>query len=644
MDLAGDNTDRNDEALRDEQQGEGDEGNEGESRPEVRIGTPLPARKKRRKDGKSGLWINLTCCKFESVRRAARRCGIREAMEGEDWTLFWSDSSVSRCQLKDMKPYQKINHFLGMNEICRKDFLARNMKRMGKLFPKEYNIFPRTWCLPADYSEFQVDTWANKKQTYICKPPSGCQGQGIFITNSTKDIQCGEPMICQVYITRPFTLDGFKFDLRIYVLVTACDPFSIFMFKEGLARFCTTKYNKPTNGNMEDKYMHLANYSINKQSQNFVRDRNNGSKRKLSTLTKQLESMSCNTEKMWNDIEDIIIKTLISIHPILKQSYHACFPNHTVGSACFEILGFDVLLDHQLKPWLLEVNHSPSFTTDSQLDREVKNALLYDTLVLINLGACNRRAVTLKERRRVMQRLLKNQSRGASLEELRRSHAATMEQMGHYEAKHLGGFKRIYPREGGQKYDKYFEQSSSLLKETAASIARKECIQQKMRLKEQKEQEQRPGSRKDLQGEKARKRVLSIPQGGAEQQATGADQLSRMSPHPEDAEVRGEEEEDKEKDLDNEDQQSSLDTLPPFAQRTKLQQAQIHQRSCNKSNSLLQHKPPNALWPVGGCPTNRHDNWGNSYVDSWPHPGINMSLHDPSVLQSLLIISRAPLL
>lgn len=50
--------------------------------------------------------------------------------------------------------------------------------------------------------------------------------------------------------SQPFIIDGYKFDLRIYVLVTSCDPFRIFMFKEGLARFCTTKYTDPTNSNV----------------------------------------------------------------------------------------------------------------------------------------------------------------------------------------------------------------------------------------------------------------------------------------------------------------------------------------------------------------------------------------------------------
>ncbi|MBN3305450.1 TTLL6 polyglutamylase, partial [Amia calva] len=452
------------------------------------------------------LWINLTSCKYESVRRAARRYGLREAGEGEDWTLYWTDCSVSLDRVMDMKRYQKINHFPGMSEICRKDLLARNMNRMLKLFPKEYNIFPRTWCLPADYSDFQAYSRAKKHKSYICKPDSGCQGRGIFITRSAKDVRPGEDMICQ-----PFIVDGFKFDLRIYVLVTSCDPLRIFLYKEGLARFCTTKYSDPTNSNVDDVCMHLTNYAINKHSENFVRNDDTGSKRKLSTFNKHMESLCYDTDKMWADIEDVVIKTLISAHPTLKHNYHSCFPHHAVGSACFEILGFDVLLDRRLKPWLLEVNHSPSFTTDSRLDREVKDGLLYDTLVLINLGACDRRRVIEDERRRVQERLLQhNRSREARSEELRQSQAAWLDRAQRYEEGHLGGFRQIYPRQGAEQYDKYFTHSSSLFQETAASRAREECARpqlQELRVKQEQEAMQRGGRRRELQGESAGERV-----------------------------------------------------------------------------------------------------------------------------------------
>uniref|UniRef100_A0A8P4K8B2 Tubulin tyrosine ligase-like family, member 6 n=1 Tax=Dicentrarchus labrax TaxID=13489 RepID=A0A8P4K8B2_DICLA len=685
MGLPVDSPDRRDDALKQEQQGEGDGG---ESQPEAHTTrTPPPINKKRKKCKKSK---NTPCCFFVSVRRAARRYGLREAAEGEDWTLFWTDCSVSLDRVKDMKRYQKINHFPGMSEICRKDLLARNMNRMLKLFPKDYNIFPRTWCLPADYSDFQAYTRAKKSKTYICKPDTGCQGKGIFITKSSKDIQPGEHMICQVYISRPFIIDGYKFDLRVYVLVTSCDPFSIFMFKEGLARFCTTKYNEPTHSNVEDVCMHLTNYSINKNSENFVRDEDTGSKRKLSTLNKLLESISCNTDKMWNDIEDMIIKTLISAHPILKHNYHTCFPNHTTGSACFEILGFDVLLDHRLRPWVLEVNHSPSFTTDSPLDREVKDALLYDTLALINLGACDRRKITKEERRRVKERLQQNSTREARSEELRQCQAATVEQMERYEAKHLGGFKRIYPREGEEKYDKYFKHSSSLFQETAASKAREECARQQLqelRLKqEQKERDQKGGRRRDLQGETAGERVKPRR---AQTQPPGSNcdpQPVRLSYQVRDEKREQDEELEEQERVDALLQRKKLlqdlgvvDQIHQLLQgRTEgggvpqnARDAYTHQQSKQRQQQnnlivvfLLFYFPtdvkcsPSVPPSVGGSLAVRQDSRSSSYPDTRSRPSIPIinhvpkgglrcsayMSHDPAALQSLLVIStRAPL-
>ncbi|XP_025774523.1 tubulin polyglutamylase TTLL13P-like [Puma concolor] len=411
---------------------------------------------------------------------------------------------------------QKINHFPGMTEICRKDLLARNLNRMQKLYPTEYNIFPRTWCLPADYGDFQSYGRQRKTRTYICKPDSGCQGRGIFITRSPREIKPGEHMICQQYISKPFLIDGFKFDMRIYVLITSCDPLRIFMYEEGLARFATMPYAEPNNSNLDDVCMHLTNYAINKHNENFVRDDAAGSKRKLSTLNAWLREHGYDPRELWGHIEDIIVKTIISAHSVLRHNYRTCFPHYLSGGtcACFEILGFDILLDHKLKPWLLEVNHSPSFTTDSRLDREVKDALLCDAMTLVNLRGCDKRKVIEEDKRRVKERLFQchQQPREARREQTELSHAAILDQERH-EDSHLGGYRRIYPGPNTDKYAPFFKHNGSLFQETAASKAREECARQQLeeiRLKQEQQEtsgsKRRKESRDQNQGESAREK------------------------------------------------------------------------------------------------------------------------------------------
>ena len=65
-------------------------------------------------------------------------------------------------------------------------------------------------------------------------------------------------------------MDGLKFDLRIYVLVSGVDPLRLFVYKDGLTRLATEPYQGVNNYNIEDVCMHLTNYAVNKDSSNFI--------------------------------------------------------------------------------------------------------------------------------------------------------------------------------------------------------------------------------------------------------------------------------------------------------------------------------------------------------------------------------------
>jgi tubulin polyglutamylase TTLL6/13 len=138
--------------------------------------------------------------------------------------------------------------------------------------------------------------------------------------------------------------------------------------------------------NRECNFMHLTNYAVNKNNKDYVPsddiDGQESSKRSLSWLFEWLTSEGHNTNTVWFNICDIVVKTLISIQASLASAYRSTKTDvlNQTPFGCFEVLGFDILLQHDLTPVLLEVNHTPSFRTDSKLDDRIKSALIADTL------------------------------------------------------------------------------------------------------------------------------------------------------------------------------------------------------------------------------------------------------------------------
>ncbi|XP_017879258.2 tubulin polyglutamylase TTLL13-like [Ceratina calcarata] len=439
---------------------------------------------RRKKKKRRYLTICTSNCKYEAVRRVAARFGMKEVTEDSSWNLYWTDLSVSVERAKDMKRYQKVNHFPGMTEICRKDLLARNLNRMLKLFPKDYNFFPKTWCFPADHGEAMAYAKLRRSKTFIIKPDTGCQGRGIYLTRNLKDVKPSERMICQVYVARPFLVDGYKFDLRIYALITSCDPLRIYIYNDGLARFATSRYKEPTGHNTSNVFMHLTNYAVNKHSRMYVIDDEIGSKRKISTLNKWFKMKDVDVDELWRKIDEIIIKTVLAAYPILKHSYHTCFPTHDKTYACFELLGFDVLLDWKLKPYLLEVNHSPSFHTDAQIDKDIKEGLLMNTFDMLNLQQCDKKKIIEEDRKRVRDRLLQGiNTKDGSVNDSTIGTAKPdkpeedyLQKQFKWEDEHMGNFRRIYPCTDIEKYEPFFKQTGiSVYQDTAASRAREEA-------------------------------------------------------------------------------------------------------------------------------------------------------------------------
>lgn len=348
--------------------------------------------------------ICLNGTQYSLIHQMCSQLNWKSVGENELWNISWYDANVDEKIYQRMKRFQRINHFPCMRVISRKDLLCRNLLRMRKFHADAYNFFPESFTFPADFPKAQQYAAKNSSAVFILKPDNGSQGNGIFITKTLANVDPLKRMICQKYLQNPYLLDGFKFDLRVYVLLTSVHPLRIYVYNEGLVRLATKPYTKLFDRNDDQKYIHLTNYSINKTSQTFSRETATGSKRTISWMNQHFKEIGVNVQTLWSEIDDLIVKTFISGLPYLQHSYRISFPFHDIVSACFELLGFDIILDEHLKPILLEVNRSPSFNLNEEEDKQVKIPLINDTLQLVCNGSIDKRQVLKEDKLRAMDR------------------------------------------------------------------------------------------------------------------------------------------------------------------------------------------------------------------------------------------------
>jgi tubulin polyglutamylase TTLL6/13 len=195
--------------------------------------------------------------------------------EKSDWDIAWFDGPVSIKLLKDMNYNQRTNHYPGIYNLAKKNMLGRHLMKMQKLLPSDYNFFPTTYMLPHDYKDFREDSLTHfhsgkGSQYYIVKPEDSCQGKGIFLTRNWEAIKPLENMVIQKYLKKPHLIDGYKYDLRLYVFINGINPLRVYIYRDGLARFATSKYKPPSDRNDGNLFMHLTNYAINKESANYI--------------------------------------------------------------------------------------------------------------------------------------------------------------------------------------------------------------------------------------------------------------------------------------------------------------------------------------------------------------------------------------
>ena len=118
--------------------------------------------------------------------------------------------------------------------------------------------------------------------------------------------------------------------------------------------------------------MHLTNHSVQKHTEDY--SEMNGAKWSTDNLQFYMEMTSGKalTDRCLEGIQNIIRMSLKSVQSVMINDKH-----------CFEVYGYDIMIDAQLKPWLIEINASPSLTVTSEWDRVLKMGLINDAFSIV---------------------------------------------------------------------------------------------------------------------------------------------------------------------------------------------------------------------------------------------------------------------
>lgn len=173
------------------------------------------------------------------------------------------------------------------------------------------------------------------------------------------------------YVEDPLLIGGKKFDLRLYVLVVNYRPLRAYLYQLGFARFCNVKYSNDLT-DIDNQFVHLTNVAIQKKSEDY--NRSHGGKWDLSNLRLFIQGIYGfeKAQTLFEEINSIIIHSLKASQNVMINDKH-----------CFECYGYDLLIDSSLKPWLIEVNASPSLTATTPSDRVLKTSLISDLVDIV---------------------------------------------------------------------------------------------------------------------------------------------------------------------------------------------------------------------------------------------------------------------
>lgn len=387
-----------------------------------------------------------------------------------DWDMLWSPARSALRAVPFLKPGQLVSAVPGMYSLTKKRRLSSTLS--AAYGEHAWQLVPQSYSLPAELQQWRAwldeqaaagsdpGPWMLKTAQHLGKGLVLLPGEAAYTAAQQPRLPSAKPFVlAQRYVANPLLINGAKFGIRLWLLVTGVDPFTTYLHREGLVLFSTDSYDMDSLSDDEGAAArgHITNYAQNV----------NGTVWNLDMLKQHLGAGPY--KQLWSQLVSSAAHVACAALGDVRTEHRksAVPPNAT-----FELLGLDYLVDGAMHPWLLEVNGTPSLAVEhgdapvEQLIHSTKNAMVKDMVGILN---CQQRFLARYGQQQPGQKLPPQTARRLQTS-LGKDDEALQRKRVEAELKHRGGFLPLMAHYPVAKYGAASSSSSSSSSLTAAGM------------------------------------------------------------------------------------------------------------------------------------------------------------------------------
>ncbi|BFZ08443.1 hypothetical protein BsWGS_11482 [Bradybaena similaris] len=227
--------------------------------------------------------------------------------------------------------------------------------------------------------QFEMDGVRN---VWMVKPGAKSRGRGIMCFEkledmlklvSTQVVKKDGKYVVQKYIERPLLIYNTKFDIRQWFLVTDWNPLTLWFYRDSYLRFCSQQFTLED----FDQSIHLSNNAIQKHYKNGPRssrlpEENMWTHEEFKKYLASKKHPDVWDEKIYPQMKRAIICALLVTQDLVEYR-----------KSSFELYGADFMLTEDFRPWLIEINSSPSMESSTSVTAKLCTAVLDDTIKVV---------------------------------------------------------------------------------------------------------------------------------------------------------------------------------------------------------------------------------------------------------------------